>query len=324
MADCSERAADGHVMSGELRCASCDARYPIRRGIPRLAAGILTPDTQATTTRFGYQWQRAGASLRPGLFTSAETFLDFIAPVAQQDFRDQVVLDAGCGAGRFTRLASEFGSRAVVGVDLSDSVEVSFEATRSLPNVLIVQASLERLPLTPSFDYAFSVGVLHHTAEPEVSFREVASRLRPGGRMSAWVYALEGNEWVVRFVDPVRKNLTSKLPLPLLRTLSYGLAVPLYLVTKAVYGPVGRNPKLNRLRERLFYFDYLFFLSRFTFADIALIIFDHLHPSLAEYIPRAELESWFVRCDMPNPLITSRAGNSWRGFGTRGVVQPEG
>ena len=315
-----ETSDDGHVIEGTLSCAGCEGTFPIVRGIARLAAGQVTDRSQETTQRFGYQWQRAKASLGEGVFTAPETFLEFIEPVRSDDFMGEVVLDAGCGAGRFTRLAAEFGAKAVVGVDLSDSVEVAFAATRHLPNVLIVQAELERLPLAKVFDYAFSVGVLHHTDDPSRSFASVARQVRAGGRMSVWVYAREGNEWIVSFVDPVRKAITSRMPASLVRVIAYLLALPLSAVLWLVYKPVGERESLTRMRRALFYFDYLYFLSRFRYADVALIIFDHLHPALAQYIPTQELLAWFADNGMPDPVITARTGNSWRGFGTRGGV----
>jgi SAM-dependent methyltransferase len=320
--EAGERAEDGHVIEGTLRCSDCAAAFPIVRGIPRLALGQVTERSQETTQRFGYQWRRAKASLGEGAFTAPETFLEFIEPVRQEDFRGKAVLDAGCGAGRFTRLAAEFGARTVVGVDLSDSVEVAFEVTRHLPNVLIVQAELERLPLARTLDYAFSVGVLHHTDDPGRSFASVARHVRESGAMSVWVYAREGNDWIVRFVDPVRKAITSRMPAFLVRGLAYLLALPLWAVLWLIYRPVGERKSLARMRRTLFYFDYLYFLSRFTYADVALILFDHLHPALAQYISRQELTAWFADSGMPDPVITARTGNSWRGFGTRIYSKP--
>jgi SAM-dependent methyltransferase len=67
------------------------------------------------------------------------------------------------------------------------------------------------LPLARKFDYAFSVGVLHHLPDPRQGFMSLASRVKPGGRLSAWVYGAENNEWIVRFVNPVREKITSRI-----------------------------------------------------------------------------------------------------------------
>jgi len=173
-------------MAGELTCVGCGAVYPIVRGVPRFAPGALSEQVAATVEGFGYQWTQSESYLQNAQMSSAETFLQFIEPVKRDYFKDKLVLDAGCGAGRFTLLAQQFGAKGVVGADLSDSVDVAFRSTRASPNVLIVQADLFALPFKPqSFDYAFSVGVLHHTANPRGAFDAVVKRVKPSGGMSA-------------------------------------------------------------------------------------------------------------------------------------------
>jgi hypothetical protein len=89
------------------------------------------------------------------------------------------------------------------------------------------------------------------------------------------------------------------------------------LVLKGLYQPIGASPRLVRLRKYLFYFDYFYFLSRFSVHEQALVVFDHLVPTLAEYIAREAFLQWFAENNLQNVVITARAGNSWRGFGVR-------
>src|SRR5436190_23275931 len=159
-------AGDGHVMEGTLACAGCARSYPIVRGVPRMTPAQFTQDVHDTVGAFGYQWKQANDILKQGFFSTPECFLDFIEPVEPSFFRDKIVLDGGCGIGRFTIWSASWGARLAIGVDLSDSVDVAFENTRQLPNVLIVQADILALPVQRKIDYAFSVAVLHHTADP--------------------------------------------------------------------------------------------------------------------------------------------------------------
>jgi SAM-dependent methyltransferase/uncharacterized protein YbaR (Trm112 family) len=311
-------ADDGHIMSGELKCAGCGAVYTIVRGVPRFVPGAMTKQVAATVEGFGYQWTTSEDILRNTQFSSAETFLQFIKPVQRDYFRDRVVLDAGCGAGRFSLLAQQFGAKAVVGADLSDSVDVAFRATRNCPNTLIVQADLFALPLKPQlFDYAFSVGVLHHTSDPRGAFDAVVSRVKPSGGMSAWVYGRENNGWIIYGLNPIRNHVTSRLPRKVLMALSYLITVPMYVVLKGLYRPVGNSKRLAGLKKYLFYFDYLYFLGQFGFQEQAIVVHDHLVPALAEYIPYDEFARWFDENGLQGVVITSRGGNSWRGFGVR-------
>lgn len=308
---------DQHILSGELKCLSCGATYPIIKGVPRFVKSKFTTDVSQTIEGFGYQWKKANPVIQNTQFTAAETFIDFIKPVKAEYFKEKVVLDAGCGSARFTTLAHQFGAAAVVGVDLSESVDVAFENTRSFSNVLIIQADLLSLPLRQSFDYVFSIGVLHHTSAPRRAFDEIVALVKPDGGISAWVYGRENNEWIINFLNPLRLYVTSRLPRRLLLALAYLITLPMFLILKGIYRSIGRFKQLEKWRKHLFYFDYLYFLSGFGFHEQAYVVFDHLVPAIAEYIPREEFTQWFNDNNLQNVVVTSRAENSWRGFGLR-------
>ena len=304
------RTEDAEIVEGELRCSSCVAAFPIRRGIPRFAA--LTHvglDKQATAQNFGWQWRH---------FTEvderyADQFLGWIAPVTPEFFRDKVVLEGGCGKGRHTQLAAQWGAREVIGIDLSEAVETAYAATRSLPNAHVVQADIYSLPLKRVFDYAFSVGVLHHLPDPRQGFLSLASKVKPGGHLSAWIYGAENNEWIVRFVNPVRAHVTSRLDQRVLLHLSKVPAAGMFLATKLIYGPLNRRG--STLGQYLFYNDYLSAIAPFGWREQHLIVFDHLVEPTAFYISREEFESWWRDLEAADFVISWHNKNSWRGFG---------
>lgn len=297
-------------MEGQLRCAACAASFPITGGIPRFAnPEHVESDKRATVAGFGWQWQH---------FTQedsryAEQFLGWIAPVTAEFFRDKIVLEGGCGKGRHTQLAARWGAREVIGIDLSVSVETAFAATRSLPNAHIIQADIYHLPLARKFDYAFSVGVLHHLPDPRGGFLSLASKVKPDGHISAWIYGAENNEWITRFVNPVREKITSRIDQRVLLQLSKIPAACLFLATKLVYGPLNRNG--SGLTKHLFYNDYLNSLSTFGWREHHTITFDHLVAATAFYISREEFETWWRDLGARDVQITWHNKNSWRGLG---------
>lgn len=299
-------------MEGALRCNTCTASFPITRGIPRFAQlSEVESDKQATAANFGWQWQH---------FTEedtryAEQFLGWITPVTPEFFQGKVVLEGGCGKGRHTQLAARWGAQDVVGIDLSAAVETAFTATRSLPNAHVVQADIYRLPLARKFDYAFSVGVLHHLPDPRGGFMSLASKLKPGGYLSAWIYGAENNEWIVRFVNPVRERVTSRLDKRVLLQLSKLPAACIYLATKLVYGPLNKNG--SSAARHLFYNDYFRAIAPFGWREQHLIVFDHLVAPTAFYIPRADFEEWWRELGARDVTISWHNKNSWCG---RGVV----
>jgi SAM-dependent methyltransferase/uncharacterized protein YbaR (Trm112 family) len=295
---------DEHIMEGALVCRSCAARFDVRGGVPRLA-GVVETVEQQTAEAFGYEWTRYSELAD----RYRQQFLDWIHPVGPDDFRDKLVLEGGCGKGRHTSLAASFGARDVVALDLSHAVDAAFANTRDLPNVHIVQADLKRPPVRQVFDYAFSVGVLHHLPQPEEGFRALVGRLRPGGSISAWVYGRENNGWIVHIVSPVRERLTSRMPHALLDGLSAVATVPLFAATRLLYGPTGGKV----LGRRLPYGEYLSYISSFPFREQRSIVFDHLVAPVAYYISKDEFAGWFERAGLEHVRIAPHNANSWRG-----------
>jgi SAM-dependent methyltransferase len=297
-------------MEGELRCPSCSSSFAITSGIPRFAdLDQVEIDKRATATGFGWQWQH---------FTQederyAEQFLGWIAPVKPEFFRDKVTLEGGCGKGRHTQLAARWGAREVIGIDLSVAVETAYAATRALPNAHIIQADIYHLPLARKFDYAFSVGVLHHLPDPRAGFVALASKVKPGGHVSAWIYGAENNEWITRFVNPVREKITSRIDQRALLQLSKLPAAFLYLATKLEYGPLNKSG--SSLAKHLFYNDYLNAISNFGWREQHTIVFDHLVAPTAFYISRDEFETWWRDIDARDVEISWHNKNSWRGLG---------
>lgn len=298
------------IIEGELRCSACTTAFPITSGIPRFAnPDRVDGDKRATAASFGWQWQH---------FTQqddryAEQFLGWIAPVTPDFFRDKVVLEAGCGKGRHTQLAARWGARDVIGIDLSAAVETAYAATRSFPNAHIIQADIYHLPLARKFDYAFSVGVLHHLPDPRGGFVSMSAKVKPGGHVSAWVYGAENNEWITRWLDPVREKITSRIDQRTLLQLSKVPAACLYVATKLVYGPLNRSG--SPVTEHLFYNDYFSSISDFGWREQHTIVFDHLVAPTSFYISREEFESWWRDIRAHDVVISWHNKNSWRGTG---------
>lgn len=133
--------------------------------------------------------------------------------LVRADLAGKVVLDAGCGTGRFSEVAAGLGTH-IVAVDLSHAVFHAAKLGRAWPGEhTFVQADLERIPLPDaSVDVAFSIGVLHHTPHPERAVAEIRRVLRPGGTFAGWVYARQASyarperaAWRAYATDPAHR-----------------------------------------------------------------------------------------------------------------------
>lgn len=309
---------DGHeIMEGQLRCSGCHATFPIVRGVPRFADLVdMEKEKAATAFSFGWQWKH---------FTHhddryREQMLGWLDPVKPEFFRDKVVLDGGCGKGRHTALAAAWGAREVIGIDLSEAVDTAFAATRGVENIHIVQGDICRLPFSQVFDYAYSIGVLIVLGNPIDGFNAMAEKVKPGGHLSIWVYGAENNGWIMKLINPLRLRFTSRINPRLLMHLSKGPTAALFLATKLVYGPL-KKIGAQSLAHRLFYGEYLTFISKFGWREHHTIVFDHLVAPTAHYVKRAEFEEWWQAIDARETVIGWHNRNSWRGFGRVNAFQ---
>ena len=284
--------------------------FPIRRGIPRFVQ-TLDAVKKATADAFSYEWTHYGRLTK----ADKKGSLTWVLPLQPADFRNQVVLDAGCGKGRHIARAAEFGARMVVGVDFSDAVEAAFRNTRELPNVHVVQADILHLPFRKPFSLVYSIGVIHHLPDPKTGFLALTTHVHSGGRISTWVYGKEGNSWIEKLVDPVRRKITSRLPRFMTRCLSVPLAIILHSSVKLLYGPALERPWLKRL---LPYSEYLSSLFDNTFAENFWNVFDHLVAPTAFYHSREEVIDWYRTAAIRETQIEQHNGNSWRGTGLVG------
>jgi SAM-dependent methyltransferase len=298
------RAEAEEVLEGTLRCRGCGVTHVVTGGVPRLVPDALSRPEKRTSAAFGTQWKILGDLSE--VFRAE--FQSYLEPVPLGELSGLVVLDAGCGMGKFSLAAAEAGARAVVAVDLSDAVDVAFHHLRRVPGAHVVQASIAEPPFRPgAFDFVFSIGVLHHTPDPEGSFRKLVPLVRAGGRLFVWLYALEGNELFVRWLDPFRRVVFSRLPSWANRVAATLLAVPLWLVIRGLYVPLLRRGRGHGLP----YAEYFLYFRRLGFRTFWGTVYDKLVPPIAFYLTREEIRRWLGGTGLTELGLRHRNGNSW-------------
>ncbi len=304
------------VREGDFICTHCSVKFPIIDGIPRFLSKSISDTKKITARNFGYSWK----AFHKHCDFYSEQFWDWIFPVEPADIRGKVVLDAGCGNGRHIVETVKSGAQEVVGFDLSEAIDVAGNNTKQFKNVHLLQADIYKLPLTPVFDYIYCIGVLHHLPDPEKGFKCLVNLLKKGGRISVWVYACEGNWIVKRFIDPIRKHITSKMPPYLLYLISFPLACVFHIFVKYVIHPLNLFTYTKSFAEKFIPLnDYLNSISQFSLYANFCIVFDQLVAFTTHYIARTDIENWFKQAGLVDVQISFRNKNSWRGTGVKDV-----
>ena len=161
--------------------------------------------------------------------------------------------------------------------------------------------SLYEVSEADAFDIAFSIGVVHHLSDPEAAVARMTRAVKPGGQVLVWLYGRENNGWIVRFFNPLRHALFSKLPLKFVHFLSWPLTALLWLALRVGF-PSGPYYRLIR---------------GFSFEHLRAIVFDHMIPRIALYYTQAEARALLAGAGLEDIRATWVNENSWSVIGRK-------
>ena len=103
-------------------------------------------------------------------------------------FRGRRCLDAGCGAGRWTKALAALGAR-VTATDVSPhALRSTRRFTRDVRAIDLFDLQ-HHDDLRGAFDFTLCWGVIMCTHDPKAAFESVAATVRPGGTLYTMVYA---------------------------------------------------------------------------------------------------------------------------------------
>lgn len=169
-----------YVVADGVHCADCGSVYPFCHGyIDLMPQGAdfdyvskYVAEEQQLAEELDYR-ELAPALLAAGVRNRALQHLLRFQP-------DDIVLDNGCGNGRFATWNADLAG-LMVGSD-----PATLFADTALEKVALTRADARRLPFADaSFDKAFSIDVLEHFPRHVIDayLQETARVLRPGGQM---------------------------------------------------------------------------------------------------------------------------------------------
>ena len=271
----------------ELTCPNCSKGFPVVGEIPR----FVPKENYAES--FGLQWNRfANTQIDSKVGTNRseirfreETLWD------ERDLKGKLVLDAGCGSGRFSEIALKLGA-SLIAVDYSSAVEAS-KQNLSAPDKLIVQGDLAALPiLDQTFDFIYCIGVLQHTSEPARIVKELLRCLKVGGEITLTFY--ENSSWhVLWYSKYVVRPLTKRLPKAILLKVIEKTSPIWFPLTSFLFSlPENLSRGFRFLIPVANYVEYKYANPKIARDEAILDTFDMLSPSYDKPIKKSEIYSW--------------------------------
>lgn len=191
---------------GCLACLDCGIRYSVVRGIPRFVSG------DGYASNFTFEWDvHRRTQLDQGTAGESEQAFLLKTGWTLASLAKKWVLDAGVGAGRFADVTVRAQAQ-VVGLDISYAVDSASENLSSRGGFHGVQGDILNPPFAPgSFDYIYSMGVLHHTPDCKRAFMALVPLLKEGGEIAIWVYEKRASLIVSDLYRLITRHLPSRI-----------------------------------------------------------------------------------------------------------------
>ncbi len=165
-----------------------------------------------TVRSFGEEWNKFSSFSADDIQTAGDQYFDIVDDSMVNDH--SLVLDAGCGSGRWSKYLSE-RARFIEAIDPSESVFAAAQLTREAGNIRITHAGIDNIPFPDNtFDFVFCLGVLHHIPDTQAALEKIVRKLKSGGHLLLYLYYNLDNrstwyKWLFRASDIIRRIISS-------------------------------------------------------------------------------------------------------------------
>lgn len=289
------------IESAMLVCKVCEKSYPVIKKIPRFVP------IQNYAATFGHQWnifKKTQLDSYSGLPISKNRFFKYTG-WSPEELKGKLVLDVGCGMGRFVEIALACGAQ-VVAVDLSTAVDACKENFAHDSRLEVIQADIRHLPFGGGlFDYVYCLGVLMCTPNPKNSFMALSQQVKSRGKIAVDTYPklIRHVFWSKYWLRPITKRMPPKLLFFIVRYLVKFL-LPVSVI-------ISRIPLIGSKLKYLIpvaNFDNVYPLSKEQLREWSILdTFDMLSPAHDHPSRPKELESWFKEAGI-NAFKVFRSG----------------
>jgi SAM-dependent methyltransferase len=212
----------------------------------------------ATVNSFGDEWQAFHGFEEKEIEKLGNEYFDIITE--EMVNKNTRVLEVGCGSGRFLKyLSTKAGF--LVGVDPSHAIFAADNLINANEKVVLARASANNLPFDDeSFDFVYSIGVLHHIPDTLKAMQACVDKVKKGGYFFTYLYYnLDNRGFLFRSVfnasTLIRKGV-SKLPSKPKKLVCDVLAIGLYMPFVLTSRTLRRLGIAERFRKKIPLYGY--------------------------------------------------------------------
>ncbi len=266
-----------------------------------------------TVESFGIEWEKFDQFSGEELKKLGDDYFD----IADEKILNQhsYVLDVGCGSGRWTMYVAN-KVKFVEAIDPSKAVLSAAKLLNKVENVRISHTDVSNIPFEKeSFDFVFSLGVLHHIPDTKDAMRKCVEMIKKDGYFLVYLYYdFENRSVLFKFIfhlsNSVRK-VTSNFPAGIKKLVCDLLAVifymPFILLTKIVKLFTG---------ERFYKMIPLFWYHDKTWNVIRNDALDRFGTPLEQRFNKAQIKSMMESCGL-REITFSENAPYWHAIGKK-------
>jgi ubiquinone/menaquinone biosynthesis C-methylase UbiE len=266
-----------------------------------------------TVSSFGQEWTKFDSFSNEEIQRTGDMYFDII------DFtrinENSTVMDVGCGTGRWTKYIAP-KVKYVEAVDPSEAIFSAAALLKEQKNVRITQASTDNLPFADnSFDFVFSIGVLHHIPDTRQAMLDCVKKVRPGGLFLVYLYySLDNRSSLFKllfwFSNLIRK-VVSSMPTRLKKFVCDVLAVLVYMpfvLLARLFNKMGLKKLANRVPLSIY--------ANQTFNIIRNDSLDRFGTPLEQRFSREQIRQMMSSCGLTD-IIFSENMPYWHAVGRK-------
>lgn len=251
---------------------------------------------------FGEEWLKFNDFSDEIIEGSANEYFDILNDIIIN--KNTYAIDVGCGTGRWTKfLSNKVGF--IEAIDPSNAIFAADNLLGKIENVRLAKASTDTIPFADeTFDFAMSIGVLHHIPDTQQAMIDCVKKVKKGGYFYCYLYHnLEKMHWWLKMlfnISELIRKIVYRLPYHVKHFVCDLLALVIYMpfilwVRLLIF--LGFNDLAKKM-PLYSYHNKSFFIIRNDSLD-------KFGTSLEQRFSKKEVEELMANCGLENIVIST-------------------